>query len=79
MAFYLSLSARRDYARNVPQCFCQTSGWVQLPQVKLNITMNIIRKIKDISRYLFTRMWNRQFLVFLFFLALSTSFWFSRP
>lgn len=38
--------------------------------------MNIIRKIKDISRYLFTRMWNRQFLVFLFFLALSTSFWF---
>lgn len=38
--------------------------------------MNIFRKTKDIFRYVFTRMWNRQFLVFLFFLALSTSFWF---
>ena len=37
--------------------------------------MNILRKTKDILRYVFTRMWNRQFLVFLFFLALSTSFW----
>ncbi len=37
--------------------------------------MKVFRKIKVAFQYIFRRMWNRQFLVFLFFLALSTSFW----
>lgn len=37
--------------------------------------MNALRKILDIFRFCFAKMWNRHTLVFLFFLALSTIFW----
>lgn len=37
--------------------------------------MNVLRKALAAIRFCVSRMWNRQTLVFLFFLALSTAFW----
>ena len=39
----------------------------------LNPTMRM--KLKPIMKYCYTKLWNKQFLVFLFFLALSSAFW----
>lgn len=34
-----------------------------------------MRSLPPLIRYCFSKLWNRQFLIFLFFLALSTTFW----
>lgn len=37
--------------------------------------MALVRKIEQIVRSCFSKIWNRQFLIFLFFLVLSSAFW----